>query len=162
MKWLLVLLSLGVSHAGAQEASQPPQPILREVRVDGATVFTRDDVTGLLDLRDGSPLPKAPGDVAKQLQAAYARDGYSEATVTAAFDDGRLTLTVDEGRIDEIEILGETGSNAERIPAAPRPQARRHLQQARHRPRDRAVDRGVAGGGRHRQAAPAPAGSVPR
>ena len=31
MKWLLVLLSLGVSHAGAQEVSQPPQPILREV-----------------------------------------------------------------------------------------------------------------------------------
>ena len=38
-----------------------------------------------------------------------------EATVTGAFDEGRLTLTVDEGRIDEIEILGETVANAERI-----------------------------------------------
>jgi hypothetical protein len=115
MKWLLVLLSLGVSNAGAQEVSQPPQPILREARVDGATVFTRDDITGLLDLREGSPLPKTPADIAKALQEAYARDGYAEATVTGAFDEGRLTLTVDEGRIDEIEILGESQAGAERI-----------------------------------------------
>jgi outer membrane protein assembly factor BamA len=115
MKWLLVLLSLGVSNAGAQEASQPPPPILREARVDGATVFTRDDITWLLELREGSPLPKTPADIAKALQDAYARDGYSEAAVTGAFDEGRLTLTVDEGRIDEIEILGESRAGAERI-----------------------------------------------
>jgi outer membrane protein assembly factor BamA len=115
MKWLLVLLLLGVSNAGAQEASQPPLPILREARVHGATVFTRDDITWLLELREGSPLPKPPADLAKALQEAYARDGYAEATVTGALDEGRLTLTVDEGRIDEIEILGETGPNAERI-----------------------------------------------
>ena len=115
MKWLLVLLSLGVSNAGVQEAGQALQPTLRELRVEGATVFARDDITSLLELREGSPLPKAPADVAKTLQEAYARDGYAEATVTGAFDDGRLTLTVDEGRIDEIEILGESASNAERI-----------------------------------------------
>ena len=115
MKWLVVLLSLGVSNAAAQEAGQPPQPILREVRVDGTTVFTREDITWLLELREGSPLPKAPADVAKALQAAYERDGYSEATVTGAFDEGRLILTVDEGRIDDIEILGESASSAERI-----------------------------------------------
>ena len=115
MKWLLVLLTLGVSHAGSQEAGQPPQPILREVRTDGATIFTREDIRWMLELREGAALPKPAADVAKALQEAYARDGYSEATVTATFDEGRLVFTVDEGRIDEIEILGETGSNAERI-----------------------------------------------
>jgi Omp85 superfamily domain len=115
MTWLLVLLSLGVSNAAAQEASPAPQPLLREFRVDGATVFTRDDITWILDLREGSALPKAPADLAKALQDAYERDGYAEAKISSGFDQGRLTLTVDEGRIDAIEILGESGANAERI-----------------------------------------------
>ena len=115
MKWLLVLLSLGVSDAVAQEATPQPQPILKEVRVEGATVFTREDVVGLLQLREGSPLPKPPADVARAFQQAYDRDGYSEAKVTSGFDQGLLTLTVDEGRIDDIEILGVSGASAERI-----------------------------------------------
>jgi outer membrane protein assembly factor BamA len=115
MKWLLVLLSLGVSDAAVQEASPQPQPILKEVRVEGATIFTREDIVWLLELREGSPLPKAPGEVGKALHDAYDRDGYSEARVTSAFDEGRLTLTVDEGRIDDIEILGVSGANAERV-----------------------------------------------
>ena len=119
--WLLLLVSLGLSSA-AQEVSPQPQPpasvlreVLREIQVEGATIFTRDDVVWLLKLREGSPLPKSPAEIAKALQEAYERDGYSQATVSGAFDEGRLTLTVDEGRIDEIEILGVTAENAERL-----------------------------------------------
>jgi outer membrane protein assembly factor BamA len=119
--WLLLLVSLGVP-SGAQDVSPQPQTaapvlreVLREIQVEGATIFTRDDVVWLLELREGSPLPKTPVEIAKALQEAYERDGFSQATVTGAFDQGRLTLTVDEGRIDEIEILGVTAASAERL-----------------------------------------------
>ena len=115
MKWLLVLLSLGVSSAPAQEVPPQPQPLLKEIHLEGATIFTREDVVWLLKLREGSPLPKPPTEVAKALQDAYERDGYSEAKVTSAFDEGRLSLSVEEGRIDDIEIVGVTRANADRM-----------------------------------------------
>jgi outer membrane protein assembly factor BamA len=120
MKWLLVLLSLGVSSApvqnlqDVQDAPSQPQPVLKELKVAGATIFSREDILWMLEVREGSPLPKPPAAVATTLQEAYARDGYVEARVTSAFEDGRLSLTVDEGRIDEIEILGITGEASER------------------------------------------------
>ena len=127
-------------RAGPATPSQPP--VLTELRLEGATVYKRDDVLWLLRLREGAPLPGQPDGVAKALQERYERDGYSEARVTGAFDGGRLTLTVDEGRIDEIEILGVRGAGRGALPAAARHRAGRHLQHARHRPGDGAADRG--------------------
>ncbi|HEX4568484.1 MAG TPA: hypothetical protein VH138_17755 [Vicinamibacterales bacterium] len=98
-----------------QDIPQPAQPVLHEFRLDGATVFSRDDALWPLKLREGSPLPETPSDVAKALEDRYKRDGYSEARVTAAFGEGRLTLTVDEGRIDEVQILGVTRAQADRM-----------------------------------------------
>lgn len=119
MKWALVVVALVVSSvAAAQDLSSTapqPQPVLTELRLEGATVFSRDDVLWLLKLREGSPLPDPPEAVAKSLQERYDRDGYSEARVTASFDAGRLTLTVDEGRIDDIEILGVAADAAARF-----------------------------------------------
>jgi outer membrane protein assembly factor BamA len=114
MKWLLVLLSLGVSSAPAQDVSSQPQPLLKELQIAGATIFNREDILWMLKIREGSPLLKPPGDIARALQEAYERDGYAEARVTSAFEDGRLSLTVDEGRIDDVEILGVTGEAADR------------------------------------------------
>jgi outer membrane protein assembly factor BamA len=116
--WLLVVVSLGVSSAVQPTAPQQPAPVLevvREIRVEGATVFSRDDILWLLKLREGSTLVRPASEIAKALKEAYDRDGYSQATVAGAFDQGRLSLTVDEGRIDEIEILGMTAESAERI-----------------------------------------------
>jgi outer membrane protein assembly factor BamA len=117
---LVVVLLLASPHVTALQeirpaAEAPPQPVLKELRLDGATVFTRDDVLFLLTLREGAPLPRPPADVAKALQERYERDGYSEARVSGAFDEGRLTLSVDEGRIDDIEILGVTPGEAARL-----------------------------------------------
>jgi outer membrane protein assembly factor BamA len=117
--WFLVLVSLGVSSGVVQDLPSQAPPaalaILKEVHLEGTTVFTREDVVWLLKLREGSPLSKPPDEVARTLKEAYERDGYSEATVTGAFENGRLSLTVDEGRIDDIEIRGVTGASAERM-----------------------------------------------
>jgi hypothetical protein len=119
--WFLLLVSLGVSST-AQDVPPPPQQplpvirdVLREIHLEGTTIFNRDDIVWLLELREGSPLPLLPADIAKALQEAYKRDGYSQATVTGAFEQGRLSLTVDEGRIDDIEILGVSAESAERL-----------------------------------------------
>ena len=122
MTWLPVVLALAVcstATAGGQDAAAPqPQLILRELRLEGATVFTRDDVLWLLKLREGSALPGTPAAVARSLAERYDRDGFSEARVAAEFSgepDGRLTLTVDEGRIDDIEIAGVGSGEAARL-----------------------------------------------
>ena len=94
----------------AQEAPRPTEtrPILNELVLQNATVFTRDDVMWLLGLRVGAPLPGSPDDIAGSLRERYDREGYTAATVEPAFDSqtGRLTLTVREGRIDSIEVVG--------------------------------------------------------
>ena len=122
MPWLSAVVVLAVCSAAAagspqDRAAPPPQPVLRELRLDGATIFTRDDVLWLLKLREGSPLPEVPAAIAKSLAERYDRDGYSEARVTAEFNEtaGRLTLTVDEARIDDIEIVGASAREAARF-----------------------------------------------
>jgi hypothetical protein len=123
MKRVLAVLCLAAATAArpaaaaVQEtaAAVQPAPVLTEFRLAGATVYTKDDVLWLLRLREGSTLPLEVPAVAKALQERYERDGYSEARVDAAFDAGRLTLTVDEGRIDEIEIRGAREADAARF-----------------------------------------------
>jgi outer membrane protein assembly factor BamA len=104
----------GAAHAG-QATRQPP--LLRHVAVDGVSVYSRDDVLWLLDLREGSALVRPPEAVAAALQARYARDGYTKAHVSAAFDAGVLTLHVDEGRLDAVELRGLRSAQADRVNA---------------------------------------------
>ena len=115
---VLALLSLAVAITAGQAAAQPPTPsqppVLAELRLEGATIYKRDDVLWLLRLREGAPLPDQPEAVAKALQDRYDRDGYSEARVSSSLEGGRLTLTVDEGRIDEVEIRGTREEEAAR------------------------------------------------
>jgi outer membrane protein assembly factor BamA len=110
---LLLCMSAGAAAQDARSAQETP--VLRELRLDGASVFTRDDVLWLLNLREASPLRDSPAALAKQLQERYERDGYSEARVSAIFEEGRLTLVVAEGRIDEIEIRGVSISEGARL-----------------------------------------------
>ena len=95
--------------AGASAQDRPVAeqgPLFQELRLEGATVYKPDDVMWLLRLRQGAPLPGDAAGVAKALQDRYERDGYSEARVAGTIDGGRLTLAVDEGRIDDVEIVG--------------------------------------------------------
>ncbi len=121
MNRVLAVVCLAVTLAGvaaAQDTQAPhPGPVLRELRLEGATVYKSDDVLWLLRLREGARLPGDVGAIAKALESRYERDGYSKARVSAAFDAGRLTLTVDEGRIDDVEILGIPEADIARIHA---------------------------------------------
>ena len=120
MTWVLAVLCLAAGTAagpaGTQDpSSSQPAPVLTELRLEGVSVYKKDDVLWLLGLREGSPLTGEAQAVAKALQDRYERDGYSEARVTGSFESGRLTLSVDEGRIDEVEILGVPESDAARF-----------------------------------------------
>ncbi len=97
----IVLVAALCAYVEAQD-----QPSLGRLVVEGATVYSREDILWLLDLREGAPLRKTPEEIASALQDRYARDGYTEARVSAALEGSQLTLRVDEGRIDDIEILG--------------------------------------------------------
>jgi hypothetical protein len=110
---LLCVTSLSLSQPPAQAE---PGPVLKQFIVEGARVFTAEDVRWLLDLREGARLPGPPEHVADLLQNHYHREGYTAAEVIADYDasTGALRLTVDEGRIDDIEIVGVRPDVADR------------------------------------------------
>ena len=53
--------------------------------------------------------------MAAALKERYDRDGYTEAQVTSSYDNGVLTLRVDEGRIDDVEVTGLAPRAARRV-----------------------------------------------
>jgi hypothetical protein len=98
------------------QITESPNPqVLSQLVLEGATVYSREDVLWLLGLHEGEPLPKSVDEIGKALQDRYARDGYTEARVEAQLDGGRLTLRVDEGRIDDIELVGLDERHAARL-----------------------------------------------
>lgn len=112
--WALILTAV-CSTAAAQDPPSPPQPQLSETVVTGATIFTSDDISWLLHLRRGEPLPADPDEIAKRLERLYGREGFTAAKVTAAFDAGKLTLTVDEGSYTAVDIEGASAGLRERL-----------------------------------------------
>jgi outer membrane protein insertion porin family len=106
---LLIMLPLVPGTSAAQPPDTEQQgPVVDELVLDGATVFSREDVLWLLRVRMGERLPGTPEHVADILQRRYKRDGYAAATVTAIYDEAtrKLTLRVDEGRIDDVQFEG--------------------------------------------------------
>lgn len=118
---ILPLLAL-LTVPSAAAAQTPPTsargmqgPPLATLTLEGASVYSREDVLWLLRLREGAALPSPPAEVAQSLKERYERDGYTEAQVTADYRDGTLTLRVDEGRIDDVEIGGLSEKAAARL-----------------------------------------------
>ena len=110
-----LILSAVCSTAAAQDPPPAPQPQLSEIVLTGATIFNSDDISWLLHLRRGEPLPAEPEEIAKRLERLYGREGFTAAKVTAAFDAGKLTLTVDEGTFTAVDIEGANAGLRERL-----------------------------------------------
>src|SRR5688500_15528535 len=66
--------------------SSEPGPPLQQLVVEGTTVYTPEDVTWLLGIREGARLPGPPERIAELLEEQYEREGYTAAEVEADYD----------------------------------------------------------------------------
>lgn len=140
---LMLAGSVHAARASPQDpvaAPQPDQPVLSDVRIVGASIYTAEELQRRYDLAAGARLEESPERVGQRIQKRYARDGYSFAKVTATLDETKiLTIEIDEGQIDEIEFRGVSDDVATRLreefavqpgDVFNRPQATRALDQA--------------------------------
>lgn len=106
-RWLLSVAAV-LAIAAPASAQNPPPPTLKEIHFVGAMELEEADLLAAAALHLNEPLPQPPDKVAESVERKYHDEGYSFATVMAAFDEsaGSLTLTIDEGRIDEVEFTG--------------------------------------------------------
>ena len=115
-----LLLTMAAAPAHAQEPSssqtESAQPVLSDIRIQGITIYTPEDVRARHRLVAGERLPAAPEEIAKAIQRRYTEDGYTFAEVTAAIGAaGLLTIEVDEGEIDAVEFRGVGARIDERL-----------------------------------------------
>src|SRR5262245_504009 len=114
MMTTLAAILLPLCAFGQSPDVTPPPPVVQEIDVEGATVFDRDAILGMIRLRPGDPLRREPSAIAKALTNRYHIAGYPGARVGASFTDGRLRLEVDEGQLREVAIDGLEGDAAQR------------------------------------------------
>lgn len=121
-------------------ATAVEQPVLADVRIVGASIYTPEEIQRRHGLAPGVRLASPPETIASDIRRRYASDGYAFAQVTATLDGERtLTIAIDEGQIDAIEFRGVTGEVADRLreefavlpgDVFNRPQALRALEEA--------------------------------
>ena len=115
--WVLV----GPARAGsaAQDRPAPPQPeqpVLTDVRIVGASIYTSEELQRRYGLMPGARLEKSLEDLEKSIKRRYKSDGYTYALVEVRLnDDGVLTIDIDEGQIDSIEFRGVEGELEHRL-----------------------------------------------
>ena len=117
---LPTVLALAILQSpGPQPAPVAPLPVLREIVLEGVSFFTRDEVLKAIRLTPGSRFRRDPEEVAASLAAHYGSQCFMAVKVAGRFDPeaGRLTLTVDEGRMDALVIEGLEGDEEARIRA---------------------------------------------
>jgi outer membrane protein assembly factor BamA len=110
------------SHAEASRSQDQPRPDRRPVttiEIVGAEELDRESILQAGRLRLGEPLPEPVDGLADAVEDGYRNQGFSFAEVSARFDEatGVLTLTVDEGRIDEVEFTGVDEARARSLAA---------------------------------------------
>jgi len=104
----LAVLALSLALAGRVCAQDDPRPRLDELLLQGSSAYDAARVLRILRMRVGAALPLEPQRLAEFLEQRYHDDGYLAARVRAEYaaDTGRLTLTVDEGRLGEVALPG--------------------------------------------------------
>jgi outer membrane protein assembly factor BamA len=105
---------------GPHNPDSQPQPVpLTSVNIVGAEELDQESILDAGRLRIDEPLPASIDQIAEDIEQRYHREGFTFAEVTAAFDEptGALTITVDEGRIDDVEFTGVSADRAQSLAA---------------------------------------------
>src|SRR5687767_12427610 len=102
------------SAAGQDQTLQPSQPSIESVNISGLQELDEASILDAADVRVGDPLVKPVNEIAADVERKYRDEGFAFAEVAAAFDEatGTLALTIDEGRIDEVEFTGVDADRA--------------------------------------------------
>jgi hypothetical protein len=110
-------LLLALSFVQAPAPAEPP--VLREIVLEGVGHFDREQVLKAIRLRPGGRFRRDPDEVAASLRAHYEGECFMAVRVAARFEPepGRLTLTVDEGRMQRLVLDGLEGDEEARIRA---------------------------------------------
>jgi hypothetical protein len=97
-------------------SAAPDQPLISQVRIVGASVYTDEELQRRYGLYAGASLPQAAEALAADIRRRYEGDGYTFAEVAARIDErGVLTVEIDEGQIDAIEFHGVNSDVAARL-----------------------------------------------
>ena len=119
---LALLLALALQEPPAAPApkdaapsTEAPAGVLREIVFEGAAAYSRANLLEAIRLKTGEPLKPRPESVAHVLETYYNLEGYRAARVSGRFDaaTGVLTLTVDEGHLEGVDIEGLSKGAAE-------------------------------------------------
>src|SRR4029077_19294606 len=105
----------------AQELIQPiaSPPVVRTVRITGAKELNERESMEAMHVHVGEPLPVSTDRLARAVEDRFEDDRYSFAVAQVAFDDatGLLTVTINEGVIDDVEFKGVTEQVARELAA---------------------------------------------
>jgi hypothetical protein len=114
---LVVLLALLPGQGPPTPA--PKERELREIVLEGVSHFSREEALEGIRLRPGGRLRRDPEEVAASLRARYEAQCFMAVRVAARYDEaaGRLTLTVDEGRLAALDLEGVEGDEEARLRA---------------------------------------------
>lgn len=121
--WCVLAALMLTAPAAAQDpphpADQTEGPVISDVTILGASVYTRDELARRHGLTPGVRLSRSPEALAAEIQKRYASEGYVFAEVRASIDPaGVLTIEIDEGQIDAIEFRGVSAELAARLSEA--------------------------------------------
>lgn len=115
---LVGVLSLSTSLL-AQDAApqQPPASVVQRVQIEGASIYTIEELTTSHRLAEGTALARPAQEIAAEIRRHYRNDGFTLATVDAGFDQatGTLLIKIDEGRFDVIDVAGVSDEARRRI-----------------------------------------------
>jgi hemolysin activation/secretion protein len=77
---------------------------IARIQIEGASVFTPEELARRHGLAEGAPLTRAADEIGRAIRNQYHADGFTFAQVTASLDQtsGILTITNDEGRFDAV------------------------------------------------------------
>lgn len=101
----------------ARDAAQDDGPVINAVRIEGASVYRAEDLAASHGLAAGLRLRRTVDQLAADIRRQYDEDGYTLATVEAAFDEptGAVTIRIDEGRFEAVDVTGVPDDTRQRL-----------------------------------------------